>query len=83
LEEYRQLYWPIISTVDDDDNVCDICLNDMEYADEKGHRYDKLVYCSLCEHVMHQRCYGSQLYKEIPKEDFFCQRCEHLMSHGL
>lgn len=52
--------------------VCAICL----YAwSEKN---DELIYCELCNYMIHQSCYGSELAESIPKDDFYCSRCKYL-----
>jgi hypothetical protein len=49
-----------------DDIVCLVC-SDGDYEDD-----DLIVYCSLCQMTVHQRCYG---IIEIPQEDWICDAC--------
>jgi hypothetical protein len=49
-----------------DDIVCLVC-NNGDYEDD-----DLIVYCSLCQMTVHQRCYG---IIEIPQEDWICDTC--------
>ena len=52
--------------------MCDVCLDD---DDDEG---NEILICELCLGAVHQKCYGSELLKGIPKGDWFCARCTHL-----
>jgi len=44
---------------------------------------DLIVICDLCEGAVHQQCYGGELLKEVPSDQWFCQRCDYLLSKKL
>ena len=53
----------------DEDIQCDVCL-EFEYEDD-----DMIVICEMCNAAVHQCCYGGL---EVPKGDWFCDRCTEL-----
>ena len=57
-----------------DDSLCDLC-RDGEVEDD-----DSLIFCELCNAGVHQQCYRRDILKDVPRSDWFCQRCLHLIN---
>ena len=56
----------------------DNCLE--EFPLSKNDYLDECVFCSLCNGMIHKRCYGDNLLGKIPSGNWFCGRCEILIS---
>jgi len=65
----------IEQNTNDEEVVCDICLDDEDYED------DEIVICDLCLVAVHQTCYGGKLKNAIPAGSWYCDRCQELVNN--
>lgn len=61
----------------DEEIYCDVCLNKEYYED------DLIVICDLCEAAVHQKCFGGDLVREVPENEWFCPRCDEILKKKL
>jgi NuA3 HAT complex component NTO1 len=59
------------------DIKCDVCLWDDDCEN------DEICICEMCQVAVHQTCYGSEIYENLPKDDWFCHRCTAIMQGEL
>jgi len=70
-------YNTIINKQSIEESSCDVCGDEYSWED------DELIICELCNYIVHQGCYGSELYNSIPKNKWYCQRCDTLIKTNL
>lgn len=60
---------------------CEICFTayaELEDADGKPlprHLRNEMVFCSSCDMLVHQGCYGGSIQHSVPEGDWTCQAC--------
>eukprot|EP00347_Sterkiella_histriomuscorum_P000589 403375267 len=71
LQKYPEI---VLVENENDENVkCEICLQ-FESEDQ-----DQIVLCNLCLCSVHQSCYGKELAKGLPEDEWICYRCQMLI----
>ncbi len=57
--------------------LCDLCQGIHESHE------NRLIFCSHCALAVHQKCYLRELEFKVPSDDWYCDRCLHLIHHNL
>ncbi|KAL4481568.1 hypothetical protein ABPG74_007657 [Tetrahymena malaccensis] len=69
LSVLKEHYKDIILNWPEGYDFCEVCLI------KEGMQQDDLIFCELCNGLVHQSCYGGELLDSIPENDWYCERC--------
>ncbi|KAL4486117.1 hypothetical protein ABPG72_012170 [Tetrahymena utriculariae] len=69
LSVLKEHYKDIVLNWPEGYDFCEVCLI------KEGMQQDDLIFCELCNGLIHQSCYGGELLDSIPENDWYCERC--------